>query len=91
MTEEQVAMMDKFESVPKRYKRIEVDLIDKQGNQFKGQVYKMKKSLYFEYPAEEYLKACTFTSMAYYYLDEDIQNTEDKNINLFSIKFDVWD
>ena len=87
MTQTEVDMMDEFEGYPIWYLRKEVDLIDKLDNSFKGQVYQMNPNDFFAFPDERYLKACTFTSMAHYYLDANVDN----NIDYSSIKFEVWD
>ena len=86
MTPEEVKMMDKWETVPKKYLRKEIELTDKEGVVFMGQAYFMNPDDQFVFPSEEYLQACSKTSMAYYYLPPRMPSSE---IDYYNIKFDV--
>ena len=73
-----------------KYDRIDVNLLDKEGNEFRGQVYKMHQSDVFSYPSTDYLRACAFTSMAYHYLNPW---TKDYNLgfkNIYHIIIIKW-
>ncbi len=43
LTEQQLRALDRFESVPEHYRRIEVNVLDEQGNRLPAQVYVARK------------------------------------------------
>ena len=68
MTPDHVRMMDVFEGYPSFYERVPVDLMDRNGNHFTGEVYIMNPTGIFTYPSEKYLERCGMTFMAFHYL-----------------------
>ena len=86
MTDDQVAQMDVYEDIPTFYTREDVELVKRDGEVVKGQVYIMNPTGIYNYPSDEYLKRCGFSFMCFHYLHHDL----DENFNLFNLTFPVY-
>jgi len=55
LSEKDLQKLDKFEGVPNYYKRIKVDVLDKNNRLFRAYAYEVVNKLGFQMPSSEYL------------------------------------